>query len=355
MKELGLVLSSIVFALVLAEAVLRVTGIGMARPEVDFGVNARPAFERGRFVVDRQLFWEARPREDSPRRSRRRRPSGPPDRAAGRGGRDFFLGDSCTRLGLDGLPYPALLEGDARGRCGSAHGRRARLLVAPGTRVAASPAAAAHPDVLVVYFGWNDHWRTLGRTDREYAASLSVWWPTANLLRRRPEKPPLRVPPAAYRENLSAIATEAATAGIRVLFIRAPASIDEAARQALVQAGYVRSGDDPAALHQAHRRARRRGALHANAGAQCRGRLFRARCAPAADGDGIHLTGSGYRVMAAIIAQTIFRDVLHLMDDPRLLDEVAAAECAATARGSGPAAVLYPRRPRGAASTASGF
>ena len=189
---------------------------------------------------------------------------------------------------------------------------------------------AARPDVLVVYFGWNDHWRTLGRTDRQYGASLSIWRPRlANLWPRRAAPPPLRVPPPDYRENLTAIATEAANAGIRVLFIRAPESIGEAARQALAQAGYVLPGDDPTALHQAHLRVLDEVAGDTNTPVLDAAAIFaRLGSAPPLMGaDGIHLTGVGHRVMAAIVAHTIYRDILHLISDPRSLDEVAAAEC----------------------------
>jgi lysophospholipase L1-like esterase len=331
LKRLGLAVASIVLTLAIAEAVLRVSGIGMVRPELDFGVNARPAFERGQFVVDRQLFWKysgARtPLDEALGAVHPDRAIAPP---TGRP-RLLFLGDSCTRLGLDGLAYPGLLK--------SQFGDDAEVLTAAvpgysshqGLVWLRRQLLAAHPDVLVVYFGWNDHWRTLGRTDRQYAASLSIWRPRlANLWRRRAASPPVRVPPPDYRENLTAIATEAANAGIRVLFIRAPASIGEPARQQLAQAGYLLPGDDPNALHETHLRVLDEVASDTNTrvldAAAIFARLGSAR--PLMGADGIHLTGIGHRVMAAIVAQTIFRDILQLIDDPRSPDEVAAAECA---------------------------
>jgi lysophospholipase L1-like esterase len=237
------------------------------------------------------------------------------------------MGDSCTRLGPDGITFPALLKAFL--------GKGAEVLTAavPGYSSHQGLAwlrlqlLAARPDVAVVYFGWNDHWRTNGLTDRQFVDSQSPWHlRLARLWPRSAGSAPLRVPAEDYRANLTAIAGEAATAGIRVLFIRAPAGIDEPARRRLTQTGYIRDDDDPMALHRAYLEildevARREGVFVLDAAS-----VFAHVDTPLAllTDDGIHLTAAGHQVMAAIISQAVLRDLLHLIDDPRTPDEAAA-------------------------------
>jgi lysophospholipase L1-like esterase len=328
LRRLGLSLAAIVLTLALAEVALRLTGFGLVRPELDFGVNARQAFERGQFSPDRHLFWKFAG------------PPGPADEALGTVHPDrdiapavqrprlLFLGDSCTRLGMDGPAYP--------GRLKAMLARRADVLTAAvpgytshqGLVWLRRQLLAARPDIIVVYFGWNDHWRTIGLTDRQYASTLSPLRPRlAALLRRPAAGAPLRVPPADYRGNLEAIAREASAAGCRVLFVRAPGAIGPAARQRLVDTGYLRPDDDPTALH----------ALHL----AVLDEVARAHDVPVLDADsifaglesprpllaedGIHLTGAGHQVMAVIVAQKVLGEMLRLLDDPRPVEEVAAA------------------------------
>lgn len=328
MRRLGLALGAIVLTLALAEVALRLTGFGLVRPELAFGVNARLAFERGQFSADRHLFWKFAG------------PPGPADEALGTVHPDrviapavqrprlLFLGDSCTRLGMDGPAYP--------GRLKAMLARRAEVLTAavPGYTSHQGLAwlrrqlLAARPDVIVVYFGWNDHWRTIGLTDRQYAASLSSLRPRLATLWRRPTADaPLRVPPADYRANLEAIAREASAAGCRVLFVRAPGAIGPAARQRLVDAGYMRPDDDPAALHAAHLAVLDEVARAHDVPVLDADTIFAGLGSPLPllTDDGIHLTGAGHQVMAVIVAQKVLGGMLRLLDDPRSVEDVAAA------------------------------
>ncbi|MBM4129942.1 hypothetical protein FJ250_02790, partial [bacterium] len=328
MRRLGLSLGAIALTLALTEATLRLTGFGLVRPELAFGVNARQAFERGQFAADRHLFWTFAG------------PPGPGDEALGavRPDREIaaavhrprllFLGDSCTRLAMEGPPYPGRLKALLAGRAEVLTAAVPGYTSHQGLVWLRRQLLAARPDVVVVYFGWNDHWRTIGLTDRQYAASLSPLRPRlAALWRRPPAEAPLRVPAADYRENLAAIAREAAAAGCRVVFVRAPEAIGTAARQRLAAAGYIRPDDDPSALHAAHLGildavAREQGTAVLDAASVFAG-LVPPR--PLLEADGIHLTGAGHQVMAVIVAQKVLGDVLHLLDDTRSVEEVAAA------------------------------
>ena len=333
-KRMALALAAVMLTLVMAEVLLRVTGFGAVKPELSFGMNASQAFARGQFVQDRRLFWKFAP-EVTPTDTylgavHPDRDIPPPGGAP----RVLFLGDSCTRLTLDGVAYPARLKSLLKGRVEVLTAAVPGYTSYQGLAWLRSQLLAARPDVIVVYFGWNDHWRTLGRTDAEHAASLSPWrLRLAGLLHRPSATASLRVPPDQYGANLSAIAAEAAKAGAQVLFVRAPASISEAARAQLVRTGYMRPDDDPMALHAAHLRVLDEVARTANVPVLDAAGIFPKLPAarPLLADDGIHLTGTGHLVMSVIVAQAVLRDMLHLSDDPRSLEEVATAAALAAA------------------------
>lgn len=332
MRRLGLAAGAIVLTLVLAEVALRLTGFGLVKPELAFGANARQAFERGQFAADRHLFWKFAG------------PPGPADEALGtvhpdraiapavRRPRLLFLGDSCTRLGMSGPAYPGRLKAMLAGRAEVLTAAVPGYTSHQGLAWLRRQLLAAAPDVIVVYFGWNDHWRTIGLTDRQYAAALSPLRPRLATLARRPAgEAPLRVPPEDYGTNLAAIAREATAAGCKVLFVRAPGAIDDVGRRRLVEAGYIRPGDDPAALHAAHLGVLDRVAAAEGVPVLDAAGVF-AGLGPEPEllaADGIHLTDAGHQVMAVIVAQKVLGQMLRLLDDRRSIEEVAAAAAAA--------------------------
>ncbi len=321
MRRLALAAGSVVATLVVVEVVLRATGFGMVSPELSFGVNTREALSRGQFVADPLLFWTLPPGTAPLDRAigavHPRRPL-PPARGVPR---ILLLGDSCTRLAVDSLPYPGMLQ--------EALGGKVEILTAAvpgytsyqGLAWLRSQLLAGKPDLVVVYFGWNDHWRATGRTDRDYAASLSPGrLRLLSLLTRRPATPPLRVPGDHYRANLAAIAAEVAAAGGRTLFVRAPHDLTPEARGRLVQTGYILAADDPTALHRGHLQILDDAAAAAGAPVLDAAAAFAGATSadPLLHRDGIHLTAAGHRLLASILAEYVAREILHEAPAPAL-------------------------------------
>jgi lysophospholipase L1-like esterase len=110
-----------------------------------------------------------------------------------------------------------------------------------------------NPDLLVVYFGWNDHWKSLnGCTDAALAERVSVldglrgWLQQHSsvfaLMKRMLSGPrrvaiaaqesSVRVPPEEYRENLDAILKDAASRQCQVLLVTAPTTFDNSSMPA---------------------------------------------------------------------------------------------------------------------------
>ncbi|MFC1601114.1 SGNH/GDSL hydrolase family protein [Candidatus Sumerlaeota bacterium] len=160
--------------------------------------------------------------------------------------RILFLGDSCTYLGY----IPGKVE------------ERLNRRPPPGKRVEcvalAVPGYSSHqgrilaqrygrvfePDLAVVYFGWNDHWRAYGAVDAEKKVYMPTTWSERfrdwafqhsrllNFFRQSVRERvgadsslrQLRVPPKTYRENLTEIQRTFTSQGLPVVMITAATS-----------------------------------------------------------------------------------------------------------------------------------
>jgi lysophospholipase L1-like esterase len=142
--------------------------------------------------------------------------------------RIVFLGDSCTFLG-DPV-YPEIVQRQLSTRLG----KRVEALNAssPGYssfqgRQLLEKVAAWQPDAVVVYFGWNDHWRAQGGLTDELQYALGHGPKTLALLRAvwaRTGPPITRVPLERYAENLEAIRAAVADWGAKPIFVTAPSA-----------------------------------------------------------------------------------------------------------------------------------
>jgi hypothetical protein len=170
LKKAGLVLFGVLVAALAGELFLRAIGFGQLTPQMSFGVRAKNALERGYFAPDQTLFWKAR-RDRKPRFQRAANFVHPDSSIPPRDARKrlVVLGDSCSRLVLSGLPYSAFLQAElGKDDWEVLNASVAGYSSYQGLLWLRLQLLEADPDVVVVYFGWNDHWRTPGRTDRQY-------------------------------------------------------------------------------------------------------------------------------------------------------------------------------------------
>ncbi len=341
-----------------AEAVLRLAGFSYQPiPEriwlgrLQGGIpTAEVVFDRlvpGLFTRDALLFWK--PVAGKP----------PFNRAGLRADfelpavrpRDEFrvltLGDSCTFLG-EPLPWPEVLQRRLAGR-----GQRVRVLNAgvpaysslQGRRLLESRLQELAPDVVTVYFGWNDHWRATVKPDAEFpvrhegvvtAQSLlsrtRLYQGLHYLLKGRGQRQesnarvppfdaaadlsaaavrqPLRVPLEQFEDNLRAMVATARGGGARVVLITAPTMLrPDNVPEYLLAHGFVARGGEPVdVLHARYaaavrRVARQTGAALVDAAADFAAMEDEGRSLMRADG--IHLTASGIERMAALVAAAL--------------------------------------------------
>jgi len=299
-----LLLVSIAVSLGAAELVLRAVGYGRITPEMNFGVNTRGALERGGFEPDADLFWtlpvRTSPVDQAIGAIHPRRPVSP----KGQRLRLIVLGDSCSRISMAEPPYSELLERALGPRWEVFNAAVPGYTTFQGLTWLHTQLLALKPDLVVVYYGWNDHWRSTGLADRDYADRRRGGLRLLSVLHRRPSPPPVRVALADYRTNLDTITQDITATGAQVIVVAAPFRFTPEARQRLEQTGYVLPGEDPAALHGSYLEvvrtlAGRRGlavlsadGLFAQLGQDDR-LIMR---------DGIHLTDDGHAVMAAALA-----------------------------------------------------
>jgi lysophospholipase L1-like esterase len=271
-KKLGFTLFLLLAFFALLEAGLRVGGfernaalesMRFTFPLDDFNANAEvPFLER-----DERLFWKPKPHVLG---HNSRGVFGPEFAVPKPDGvfRIVCLGDSCTHFGP--RPYPerlqSLLEERAPGRFEvinagvvgySSHQGRVRLEI---------DVSEWEPDLVTIYFGWNDHWLARGLPDREQPPRLSAGYRLHNVFNRlrmyqllalavrgvtTPTSHQLRVSLADYAENLQAMKGACDRLGAEAWFMTAPHALDLGIPRFLVSSGEVKN---PSALIELHRR-----------------------------------------------------------------------------------------------------
>jgi len=303
-KKLILLTMAVLLSLGAVEVLLRVIGYGTITPEMNFGVNTQMALDKGRFLPDRDLFWKlpVHPLD------KQWHAVNPDVRVPPKGDRRRILvmGDSCSRLSTAIPPYSVLLE-DSLGSLDVEVFNAAvpGYTTWQGRAWWARQLRALQSDQVVVYYGWNDHWRATGLTDRDYARRLQGKSLRLGLLfRKKPNPPPMRVPAEAYRDNLLTLVNDLERGGASVTLVTAPSHLTQEARARILQTRYLVRGDDAQAIHDQYQAITREVAAITDADLLDAAAVFAAMGEPKSllMRDGIHLTDKGHRLMATLLA-----------------------------------------------------
>jgi len=306
----GLLVSCIalVVALLLAEGGLRLAGFEYhLSPTVQVGWPD-PETIRTNYVDDPDLFWVTRDYAEKLRVARRDHPQ------------IVFMGDSCTEFGH----YPERTIDALKARGSS---MRTGIHVAAGGWTSEQGLAQLSRDVLrlrprviVVYYGWNDHWRALGPTDHALRMArrflwLADWSRLGQLVLKAAvgvsaqKDPPPRVPPSQYLANLEEIARLARSKGTFTVFVTAPSNHVAGHEPEYLLKRHVARLSDVIPLHQQYvaltrQAARESGAYLCDAAAafaelspQLRAEAFRS--------DGIHFTDSGDARLGEVVSRCV--------------------------------------------------
>ncbi len=199
------------------------------------------------FEQDNVLFWKAIPNTPftGPRGFRLPEPSD--QRPSPESITLAVLGDSCSFLGKRPFParLPELLKSDepelVRVYNASCPGYTTQQGVAQLDMI-----ERLEPDVVVVYFGWNDHWNSLnGSSDRELfertalarqtqsvLGAYNTYWIARSLFAARPTPGPqtastVRVPLIDYQQNIRIMAERFQRWDCKAVFVTAPSAFVE--------------------------------------------------------------------------------------------------------------------------------
>ena len=310
-KVLGLAgafVCAVLLALGLTELGLRLAGFEFHPfPVVQFGWP-EPAPLQQVYVSDPDLLWVTRNYQEVLGSARRHRPA------------VVFMGDSCTQFGtyprrtlqLLAASHPSLGRGVKVGVGGWS--------VVQGNRQLTRDVLPLHPQVVTIYFGWNDHWIALGPPDAEIRGHRVLMWLSDHLrivqllgkLREGLAGPtserPNRVDLATYESTLVGMVRAAHAAGAHAVLITAASNHTRGAEPEYLRKRHLRRLPDLVPVHQAYVDATRRaageaGAVLCDAAAHfaalpgAHGRFFRR--------DGIHLTDAGDQELARLLAGCI--------------------------------------------------
>lgn len=279
------------------------------------------------FVPDPRLFWRMRPGStfdaEAPVPINALGYRGPvplSPRPVGRS-RVVVLGDSVAFGGA--VAWPELLA-ERTGAEVLNFGVPGYTIV-QGSRQWRLEAAALHPDVVVVAFGWNDHWLAKGGLADEARAVPSRREAAFSLALSRlrlaqaahaivgsaapapaPSTPVRRVPLETFRRELDALVGTAASSGARVVVLLLPSGLREDAFPTyLLDVGFTPSAKEAVDDHALWAAAAREVATARGAEVVDPQERF---VAPGLfSRDGIHPTAEGYRVLADAVAEALAR------------------------------------------------
>jgi lysophospholipase L1-like esterase len=302
-------MSGVLLASAVGEVGLRAYGFRFQTfPAVQFGWPEPTEIEHV-YLPDRDLFWVTRDYAAKLAEARRLRPA------------IVFTGDSCTEFGT----WPELTLARLAARDPSL-AQGVKLAVGgwsseQGLRQLRRDVLPLRPRVLIIYYGWNDHWIAFGKPDAEVHAGAVAFWLTQHsrlmqlIVKSRLGTETIwsvagsyRVSRDRYRLNLDTMARLAHEAGIRPVFITAPSGHERGREPEYLGYRHLRRLADLIPLHASYVQATREAA--ASAGAELCDAAVEFTHLPAPQGqyfthDGIHFTDRGSRALAEIVTNCV--------------------------------------------------
>lgn len=309
-----LMAASLLATLAVVEVALHIAGFSYElRLHMVESTAPAPDETRQDYVVDRDLAWVPKDYPETLRRALAEHPD------------LVFMGDSCTQLGW----YDEYVVSFAQYTWPGVRLRTANLGCAgwtshQGLRQMQRDVTRIRPRLACIYYGWNDHWLSIGVDDAEVerlndsllyrlralklAQLVTRAWVGYRL--RRADQHPVRVPPEQFRRNLEEMVGAARAAGITPILLTAPTAHRLGREPEYLAGRWIAHLEDLVPLHRRYVEivrevARRQWVVLCDAAAEfdalpqdmVRDELFMA--------DGIHFTDEGNKALAAAIIECL--------------------------------------------------
>ena len=175
------------------------------------------------------------------------------------------LGDSCTHFGP--ISYPdmlrAVLDVQAPGRFEVINAGVIGYTSYQGMKLLDTRVMEWSPDLVIVYFGWNDHWLSRGVDDKQQSAEQPSGlirlladtrvFQLANLAKlgaKRNQGSKMRVEPDDYHGNLTHMQRRCRQGGAEMWLVTAPHALDLGVPPYLLNSGEVSSLQTLVPLHE---------------------------------------------------------------------------------------------------------
>lgn len=258
---------TVVAFFLVAEGMLRVAGFQIVQdvehmeftfPIDEYNTNSPEPFLRR----DPELFWRPQPNVVGHNSIGFYGPEFTVEKPAGVL-RIVCLGDSCTHFGP--ISYPdmlrAYLEKVAPGKFEVINAGVIGYTSFQGKKLLETEVLAWKPDIVSVYFGWNDHWLARGLQDKQQTqveAGVTDGLHNVRLFQlirslagpgATSRDAGMRVEPEDYRSNLAAIGQQCKTAGIQCFYLTAPHAFDLGVPPYLVDSGEAKNLEDLIQIH----------------------------------------------------------------------------------------------------------
>jgi len=333
----GVVLMALLAAL---ELTLRLSGVTFYPQVITLSADRNEELAEVVLQADGQLQWVVSPNTlqgtplavNSHGMRGREIPVSKPDGTT----RILCMGDSCTFGARAASPYPAFLE-----ELLSARFDRSVEVLNGGV-----PGHAAHqgvgllerylkfaPDIVVVYYGWNDHWlKTTALSGPKLPdppitdhvlilRGLRLAWERAkarSAIRKEEEDidmvtTELRLPPLHYWAMLDEFAVLGERHGFQVVYVTAPSALNrEVVRWIIEEQGWAKPETNLPELHEYYNNITREIAEDKRAVLVDLARIFAEQPDdPLIHSDGVHPSEAGH----ALIAQALFEAIEPLLED----------------------------------------
>lgn len=301
----------------IVEGTLRLSGYRFVLyPEdIEFG-RPDPVLLKKAFLEDDELFWVTRDYYEKLEWLERERP------------KLILMGDSCTHLGHYDEALARRVERHTERPLRYGNLGVAGWSSEQGKRQLLRDVIPLAPEVVTIYYGWNDHWIGFGIEDKTIARLKKVFssrWSDLRMVQlasqaavawgARDTAYPNRVSLADYEENLRTMVREARLVGITPMLITAASNHRVGEEPTHLGERWLREVSDLVPLHESYIEAVRKVAAETGA-PLCDPHIKLRNNAPPDKldtyflDDGIHFTPEGDEILGSILFQCFDREGL---------------------------------------------